>query len=193
MMDDVDVLRELINDEALTPIEFSNNRNVITLKESRDGPQSEYTVKIQNAPDDIITIKADHFPPPRIIFKGVKGECKRADYVIVARTDRRNWIIYIELKGRKSGSHSEIVQQLRGAKCLVAYCRAIGQAFWSQREFLKENNYEQRFISIKDARLAKEATRRKQRDALHDNPENMRKLRKVSGSKIQFNELIRNP
>ena len=189
----MDILRELINDDALAPIESSNNKNVITLKESRDGPPSEYTVKIQDAPDDIIAIKADHFPPPRRIFKGVKGECKRADYVIVARTDRRNWIIYIELKGHKSGSHSEIVQQLKGAKCLVAYCRAIGQAFWSQREFLKENDYEQRFISIKDTRLAKKSTRGERRAALHDKPENMRRLKKVSGSKIQFNELIRNP
>ena len=45
MMDDVDILRELINDEALALIESSNNKNVITLKEISNSPQSEYTVK----------------------------------------------------------------------------------------------------------------------------------------------------
>lgn len=192
-MGDVDILRELINDEALAPIESSNNKNTLTLKEGRNYPQSEYTVKIHGAPDDIIAIKADHFPPPRKIFKGVKGECKRADYVVVARTDRRNWIIYIEMKGRSSGSRSEIVQQLKGAKCLVAYCRAIGQAFWGQREFLKESDYEQRFISIKDTRLDKKQTREELRAARHDKPENMLKLKRPSGSKLQFNQLTRNP
>ena len=64
MMDDVDILRELINDEALALIESSNNKNVITLKEISNSPQSEYTVKIHGAPYDIIAIKADRFPPP---------------------------------------------------------------------------------------------------------------------------------
>lgn len=190
MMDDMDILRELINDEALALVESSNNKNVITLKEINNGSQPEYTVKIHGAPDDIIVIKADRFPPSRKIFKGEKGECKRADYVIIARTDKQNWIIYIEMKGGKYGLHREIVQQLKGAKCLIAYCRAIGQAFWDQRNFLKENDYEQRFISIKNIRLAKKQTRMKKGSALHDKPENMHRLDR---SRLQFNELTGNP
>lgn len=60
-MDDVDILRELINDEALALVEPSNNKNVITLKEINNGSQPEYTVKIHGAPDDVIVIKADLF------------------------------------------------------------------------------------------------------------------------------------
>ena len=193
MMDDVDILRELINDEALALIESSNNKNVITLKEISNSPQSQYTVKIHGAPDDIIAIKADRFPPPGEIFKGEKGECKRADYVIVARTDKRNWIIYIEMKGGKYGLHNEIVQQLKGAKCLVSYCRAIGQAFWDQRNFLKENDYEQRFISIKNIRLGKKPTRMGKGSARHDKPEDMLTLNGTNGGRLQFNELTGNP
>lgn len=94
------------------------------------------------------------------------------------------------MKGGKYGSHKEIVQQLKGAKCLIAYCRAIGQIFWDRRNFLKEKDYEQRFISIKNIRLPKKQTRREKGSARHDKPENMRRLDR---SRLQFNELTGNP
>ena len=187
-MSDLDILRELIRDDALVSIQKSTyNKQVLVLEEMSE--QRNYDLQIHNIPNEIIAFKADKFPPPKAIFNDYKRECKRADFIIIANTPKHNWIIYIEMKAGMTTSASEIVQQLKGAECLIAYCRAIGRAFWLEQGFLNENDYQQRFVSIKNIRLNKQPTRNGHKSGKHDKPENMLKINSP-GKKLQFNKLV---
>ena len=162
MMDDFDILRELFREDALASVE----RNRVTLEERNS--QSSYTLEITGIPDDTIAFKADMFPDPGSVFKNTRHECKRADYVIFARDEDSDdvWIVYVEMKrgGRRS---QDIELQLRGAKCLVAYCRAIGQEFWGERRFLQ--HYKERFVRVYNIGIAKRQTQPSRSD-VHDDP-----------------------
>jgi hypothetical protein len=72
------------------------------------------------------------------IIKGNRGECKRADFIIIADTGKKQTIICIEMKAGKGGTMKDMIAQLQGAKCFVAYCREIGQSFWDYPNFLKD-------------------------------------------------------
>ena len=49
-MSDFDILRDLVREEALASVEDEYGKKTIVLKESSN--QSEYSLKIRNAPDD---------------------------------------------------------------------------------------------------------------------------------------------
>lgn len=189
-MSDFDILQDLIQNNALASVEYEYNKKIIVLKEPGNQTQSAYYLKIRNVPDDIIAFKADAFPPPNNIFKNSKGECKRADYVVIASDDRANWIVHIEMKSGKGDSEKEVEQQLRGAQCLVAYCRAIGQEFWQEPEFLEKKNYQQRFISIKNIGVAKRETLIEPKSGRHDIPERMLKINAPARGNLQFKRLV---
>ena len=192
-MSDFDILRDLIRDAVLASVECEYKKKTIVLEESGDQQQSAYSLKIRNVPDDFIAFKVDAFPAPKSIFKDDKGECKRADFVVIASNDKVNWIVYIEMKGGNLGSEKEIVQQLRGARCLVAYCRAIGREFWQEPTFLAEKNYRQRFVSVKNIRISKRSTRPRPESGQHDTPENMLKINGPANGRLQFNKLVGKP
>lgn len=195
-MSDFEILDELINNNALAELKQSphNGKNTLVLRENGNKKQKGYKIEICNVPDETIAIKADVFPPPDTIFQGNKGECKRADFIIIAKTsgkngkNEKNWIICIEMKSGNNGKSKEIVQQLNGAQCLVAYCRAIGRAFWQAPTFLKEKDYQQRFVSIENIGINKKPTREQSQPKLHDKPENMRLLSAPKNT-LQFQKL----
>ncbi len=191
MMSDFEILQDLIRDETRALVEYEYNRKTVVLQEPGDRRQPPYSLKIRNSPDEIIAFKADAFPPAKDIFKNNRGECKRADFILIARDDRVNWIVIIEMKSGNTGSATEIEQQLRGAQCLVAYCRAIGQEFWKEPKFLKKTNYQQRFVSVKNIRIDKKPTRNPPPSGKHDAPERMLKLSAPAKRTLQFNDLVR--
>ncbi len=193
MTDDLEILSEMIQDTALASVEEHpygrSGKKVVILEELNN--EQQYSVKIQNAPDEILAIKADKFPAPKSIFRDDKHECKRADYILIAYTKGANWIIYIELKGGQYNSRKEIRQQLDGAECLIAYCRAVGRTFWQQPRFLEEKNYKQRFVCVKNLKSKKTPTRNRSKPGrLHNNSANMREIDAPPGKRIQFNQLI---
>lgn len=195
MTDDLEILSKMIRYTALASVEEhpygKSGKKVVILEELNNEQQVDYSVKIQNAPDEILAIKADKFPAPKSIFRNDKHECKRADYILIAYTKGANWIIYIELKGGQYNSHEEIRQQLDGAKCLIAYCRAVGRTFWQQPKFLEEKNYKQRFVCVKNLKSKKTPTRNRSKPGrLHNNSADMRKIDAPPGQQIQFNQLI---
>ena len=123
-MPDLDILNELISDDTLVRAgSDANGKSVLVLEERSAEPA--YAVTIRNVPAGTLAVKADNFPPPA--FKGNNGERKRADFVVFAWTTDGNWIIYVEMKGGRAGSEAEIVQQLMGAQCIVAYCQAYAE------------------------------------------------------------------
>ena len=83
--------------------------------------------------------------------------------------------------------------ELRGARCLVAYCRAIGREFWQEPNFLEEKKYQQRFVSVKNIWISKKPTRQEPKSGLHNTPKNMLKLNGAANGRLQFNELVGKP
>ena len=190
MMSDFEILQDMIRDEIRALVEYEYSKKTIVLQEPGNRLRPEYSLKIRNLPDEIIAFKADAFPHATGIFRNSRGECKRADFVLFASDDRTNWIVYIEMKSGNTGLASAIEQQLRGAQCLVAYCRAIGQEFWKEPRFLKKTNYHQRFISVKEIGLNKRPTFMRPESGHHDTPERMLKINAPAKCVLQFKSLV---
>ncbi len=183
-MSDIDILKELIKEEATVALQFSEyGRKIVVLEENED---VDYRVTINGMPEEsqVIIIKADNFTAPKSIFSDLKHECKRADYIIIAKTEQKKVVIYIEMKAKSSTTKSyEVEQQLKGAKCFVAYCVEIVKEFWGEQDFLGKYNH--RFVSIRINGNGKMPTRI--RNGKHDRPESMLKI--TSPHRIEFNHL----
>lgn len=180
-MPDLVILHQMIKDAAKLPLKGNNGKNQVTLTEPL---QPELSVTIHGIPDNAIVIKADAFKSPDTVFDGSQGECKRADFVIVADTDKSKVILCIEMKATKD-SGKEIMQQLTGAHCFVKYCQEIGRAFWQQQNFLE--GYDYRYISIGHISIAKHKTRISRQSGIHDRPDRMLKI--DWPHHLQFNQL----
>ena len=182
-MDDFDILNALLRDDALAAEKVLSRSRRAVLLEERDSQY--YTLEITGTPYDTVAFKMDKFPPPNRIFKDSKRECKRADYVIISRRDRKGWIVYVEMK-TGAGRSFEVERQLRGGKCLLVYCQAIVGEFWGEKRFLQD--YAQRFVSVRHVGSNKPPTRDHRRP-VHDRPEKMLKLTAPTG-KLQFNRIV---
>lgn len=195
------ILRDMIADDALVLAEKDRHGNSILVLEERgestangppggdrSGSSSAYSVQIRKVPDDTLAIRADRFPKPK--FKGSRGEQKRADFIIVAIVGAEKWILYVELKAGDKPLR-EIRDQLKGAKCLLAYCRAVGRTFWQQADFLDRKEYSQRFVSVARIRLNKKPTRRRRTSRMHDTPENMLRISSPANGILRFSSLLR--
>lgn len=177
-MTDMETLTEMLLDSALIPVENEYGKQIIKLEEA--GIKGSITC-IRNIPADAIVIKADDFPTPNKFFQGDKGECKRADFIIIS--EEKKVILYIELKaGKKDASH--IIKQLKGGACVITYCKEIGKHFWNQETFL--NGYAHRFIGMVNLSISKKPSRHKSAP-LHDSPESFLKI--SSPHHLQFREL----
>lgn len=181
-MTDLDILSEMIKGSASLPLVDSYGRKTVTLSEPQH-PSS--VVTIAGLPDDTIVIKADIFTPPTAVFNNTKGECKRADFVVIADSGNRKVVLCIEMKAGKGETEREIIQQLKGAHCFVVYCQEIGRAFWDAPDFL--TGYHYRFISIREISISKRPTRFDKKVDTHDRPD---KMLKISGQRhLQFDHL----
>jgi len=181
-MTDMEILRQMIKDSAQVALVDSYDKKMAELTEPQR-PNS--SVKVFGIPEAAIVIKADEFAPPLSVFRDVKGECKRADFIIVAEADNIKVIICIELKSGRHTVEQEIIQQLKGALCFVGYCKEVGREFWNTPKFL--DGYSYRFICIKNISIPKRRTRFDKRIDVHDRPD---KMLKISGQRsLQFNHL----
>ena len=195
MMSDLDVLKELIKDQALvlpdeeTDEETHCGKKTVVLSESGSQGRTEYEIKIKEVPNDAIVIKTDIFPSPQNIFRCHNGECKRADYVIVTNSKTESFIVYIEMKKSK-GYADEIKKQLKGSECFISYCQSIVDRFWQRSHFL--DLYQGRFVSFRKIRIRKSLTRKRIRPAeLNDDPERMLRISDVrNGGEVYFGRLI---
>lgn len=187
MTSDLKVLQELVKKQAIVSLKSTSySKKIITLKESSDG--SQYAVEIKGIPKDAIAIKADMFPAPDHIFTCQRGECRRADYILVTSSDQGNFIVYIEIKKGRAKS-KEIIEQLKGAQCFIAYCREIGRIFWQKEDFLG-TQYQSRFVSIREISLNKRPTMAQPEPpgSLNNTPE--KALRIKGYDNLHFKKLI---
>lgn len=169
-MPDLVILQQMIKDEAKVPLIETNGKISVFLSEPQC-PSSSVTIK--GMPANAIVIKADAFKSPNTVFSNVKGECKRADFVIVSNENNKKRIIFIEMKASKDSANI-IIKQLTGAKCFIHYCQEIGKSFWMQNDFLVGYSY--RFISIGHTSISKRQTRIDRISGVHDQPEKMLKI-----------------
>ncbi len=187
-MSDLTTLHELINQMEPISKKGPYSKPCVLLKESDGGQEGGYSITLSNVPDDLIAIKADQFPSPKGFFKNDKGECKRADYVLI--TEAKKWIVYIEMKGGIVHSAKEVKQQLQGAECLLAYCRSVGRKFWQDDEFLDIGRYRQRFVCITNVIQKKHGTKPSHESKLHDKPEDPLKISSPANRILPFLRLV---
>jgi hypothetical protein len=180
-MPDLAILHRMIKDGAKVPLIDTHGKKSVVLSEPQY-PSSSVT--IAGIPDNAIVIKADAFKSPDTVFAGLYGECKRADFVIVADSGRKKSIVCIELKATKA-SEKEIIQQLSGARCFIVYCQEIGKSFWKRQDFLADYSF--RFISIGHPSISKRQTRIESTSGIHDLPKRMLKI--SSPHRLQFDHL----
>ena len=192
-MSDIAILKEMIQEKKDAIVALNERREKTHLKYSvlLTELQDSYSVTIDGMPkpDEVIIIHVDKFKLAGEFCNGSKGECKRADFVIITDTATEKIILCIEMKKRKD-SNKTIIQQLKGAKCFVYYCQEIGKEFWNQYNFLKD--YQYRFVSICHIPISKTKTRSDLKtinpNETHNSPERMLK---ISGKNhIQFNSLL---
>ena len=188
-MNDITVLQAmLVSDAKVTlPTPIDENKTLPSVKLTDD--QSKSAVEIKGLPRQSIIIRAEYLKDPLTLFAGDKGERKRADFIIVSHDEKHKWIICIETQATNSKTRAHVVQQLKGAQCLMWYCTCIGRAFWGLKEFLKEEQCHYRFVSIVNITGKKQNTRPRydSRDGSHDVPE---KFLKCSGhTRVHFRRL----
>ena len=181
-MTDIEVLQRLIKEEAKVVKAIEYDRIRVVLEESK---ASDSTVAVRGLPEESIVIKADAFKSPDSVFNCSKGECKRADFVIVADTGKTRAVVYIEMKSRKA-SLEEVRQQLKGAQCFVSYCSVVAKAFYGRKDLLKD--YNQRFVSIGHTGIRKKRTRIDRVESRHDSPDRLLKIDWPGN--IEFKKLI---
>ncbi|MBT8419895.1 MAG: hypothetical protein KJO08_03440 [Gammaproteobacteria bacterium] len=190
MPDDIRILHEMIKKTATIPIgrDAYQKKRQVTLDEPEEPTTGNVT--ITGLPDHAIVIKADKFSSPDTVFACSNGECKRADFIIVADTGKKRVILCIEMKARKTAQRNGnkyIIQQLKGAQCFIGYCREIGKSFWQSPNFL--DNYEYRFINIAPNNIPRRETRVYPKMGTHDEPEKMLKVRNPKHGHLEFNQL----
>ena len=190
MMTDREILLEMLQEEILTPVgRDMHGRPIVELQE--DQQDNPVISTIRKVPLDAIVIRADKFPAPIGFLKSSDdgddmGMCKRADFVIIS--EEESVVLYIELKSGDS-SAKEIVQQLKGASCVIAYCKEVARQFWNKEDFL--DSYDCRYIRIVEFRVKKRRTRPKhtsrKQSIKHDSPESFLTIR--SPHHLKFNKL----
>lgn len=180
-MPHVPILRQMIKENATVPLTVNRGKHTVTLVEPQDPTVS---VTISGLPPDTLVIKVDAFPSPGTLFQGSKGECKRADYAIIADHAGKKRVLLIEMK-RTKDSFREITAQLTGGACVIRYCQDIGRTFWKEKDFL--NGFQYRFISIGHLSINKRKTKIEKTSGRHDSPD---KPLKISWPRtLYFNEL----
>jgi hypothetical protein len=188
-MSDIAILKEMIRDCAIVELEYKKEykRDSYLLKLTENQDNYSFVISGMPEPDRVIVIKLDEFFDVRKIFTGNKGECKRADFIIIANTNSEKVILCLEMKKGRD-SNPSITKQLKGAECFVSYCREIGRLFGNQPDFLQD--YQYRFVSIKNISISKTTTssrKSSQKNEIHDQPE---KMLKISAKAKHFQELI---
>lgn len=191
-MPDIAILKGMLKETSVAHIKdhpYDEGKKQVILEEPATADYKGYQVTINRMPDEneVVVVKGDSFPKPAL-FKGARGECKRADFIIIVNSARRRVIICIEMKAKNTtSSETEIIQQLQGAQCVVHYMQSVGKHFWKQANFLE--NYEYRFVSLRNINVSKQSTRwRRDHSTPHDTPENMLKI--DSPNYLYLNELI---
>jgi hypothetical protein len=181
-MDLIDLLRRMIAQGARVALVEKGGKLSVELMEPQ-APDSKVTIR--GLPEATIVIKLDSFAAPDGLFTCERGECKRADYAIVAASATSGVMLFVELKRTKASS-GDIEKQLRGGECVIAYCKRIAAAFYGEAHLLQ--GYASRFISLGHTSINKRKTRYTRNAVRHDRPERFMKI--DWPATLYFNRLV---
>lgn len=171
-MNDIEILQRMLIRDIQVPLQCEKPGSPFVKLTDK---QAETTVEIRELPRDTIVIKAEEFKFPITVFESLKGQRRRADFVIVSSDESGKWIICIETQRRNAKTAAHVVGQLKGAQCFISYCKCIGRSFWESEEFLE--GYEYRFVSIANIGISTQSTRPFHRKGeLHSRPETFLKI-----------------
>lgn len=186
---DIEILQEMLDHETKVQLQQSRGRPSVELHDETGGT----TVAVKGLPHDSIVIRPEKLKVPRTVFQGSKGERKRADFVIVSNEEQQKWIICIENKGGNSKTARHVEAQLKGALCLISYCKCIGKSFWGADGFL--DGYQYRFVSIADIDSNKQVGKTRpysrhiqSKGTLHDKPSAYLKF--LRSPRLHFRKLL---
>lgn len=181
-MTDHKILKEMIHENARIPLSTEYEKHFVVLEEP-DCTECRFVIK--GLPEQTLVIKSDSFETKHAFFKGAKGELKRADYILIANDGVKKRVVYFEMKkGTKAKHHIE--GQLKGAKCLLHYCKEIGKEFWKEPNFLRD--YQEVYISISHLNINKKTTRFRGTFEIHDSPNKFLRIKRPNN--IQYKHLI---
>lgn len=176
-MNDIEILQEMLIPGAQVSLHQRKGKPYVQLKDA----QAKTIVEIKGLPHDSIVIRAEEFVDPLTVFKGLKRERKRADFVIVSKDERGKWIICIETQAGTSKNRAHVEAQLKGAQCLINYFKCIGRSFWESEKFL--DDYQYRFVSMVNINSTKGTKKTRpysphiqSKGGLHDNPGSFLKI-----------------
>lgn len=177
-MDNLELLGKLFGDKLVKSETGDYGRPCMKLEETTS--KSNYSVTIEQVPENAVAIKTDSFPNLQHFFECFSsiGQCCRADFVVI--TDDQ--LVFIELCETKK-STTKIKQQLKGAQCVVEYCRSVGKEFYQCNSFLEDlSSY---FVSINHIGQVKKPSNKSQ--GKNDTPNKFLKI--SSPNNIQFKRL----
>lgn len=195
MIRDFKLVRKLIKKNALT--ERETQMGNLVLEEKSNNVSYKLTVSdIPSSVLDIIAIKSDMFDVPSAFFNCNSGECKRADFVVIARYKNRGHIIFLEMvkennktsKKLSPKSDDDFRLQLIGSACLLDYCKSIANGFFGIVGFLDSSIYDSHFVAIQLGNLRKTGWKKVVR-AENSTPTTMRKL-VVGSHRISYGDMV---
>lgn len=176
-MECIELLDRMIQHTARISVEQHYRRFRIVLKEQSCNSEA----MIYNVPQDAIVIRLDDNFNVNRLFNGSFGECKRSDFIIVAKKSGSLFILHIEMKLTK-GTDSEITKQLCGSYCFLLYLQELGKVFGNHPEFLRVAKH--RYISVRKTGPVKRKTKIERVTGTHDSPQKAMKI--SSPNHIEF-------
>lgn len=115
-----------------------------------------YAFEIRNVPQDSILLKIDDsFPQADKLLKEDGGIRVRADYAIISKISNNRRILIIEISAANKPD-SYIKRQLTGGICVLEYCSAVYEKFYSSNKILKD--FQIHYAGIKDMKGQKYGT-----------------------------------
>ena len=171
-------LRELLVNDAILQLTEKHGKMSCFLPEDK----ANYGFDLLGLPCDALIIKCDRFPTTKnVFFKSDNKECKRADFVLVSESEKV--IMFFELKkSQKSAKATDIVAQLKGAKCVMDYCESLSSSFLDEHDIFEGYTFRYyRGVITKKRAFA-------DRSASNYTPETARTL---SGSNTAFGWLLK--
>ena len=136
-------LSELIADASKVELQTGSRTSKALLTEQQEPTCSVWIQGLSNQTFvlnlDVFTKVSDNEIGTNM-FKGDRGERKRADYIIIE--PEKKVIVFVELKCQRNRNcnSSLIDNQLRGAKCLFGYIKCVLSEFWNLDDFLHDFN-----------------------------------------------------
>jgi len=136
-----------------------------------NSPLKEVFLRIENSGKTLL-LRIDKVKVTGLYQRG-EGQLKRCDYVIFTEIGKQKYLVFIEMK-HKDCDNNKIIQQFRGAECLVDYIDSVLHRFYGVKSL---QEYKKRFVLFYKVPIPKQPTRPKKAQGKNDAPE--RYVRKV--------------